>query len=86
MSTCLGDIIRFRDDKLFQGAVDISWFYRDRDKAEAAAAAFVFHGPRYHGVRQKEGYHEHRLTDTATLACSILSQSCGKGEQPFKWP
>ena len=84
MSTCLGDIIRFRDDKLFQGAVDISWFYRDRDKAEAAAAAFVFHGPRYHGVRQKEGYHEHRLTDTATLACSILSQSCGKGEQPFK--
>lgn len=40
MSTCLGDIIRFRDDKLFQGAVDISWFYRDRDKAEAAAAGF----------------------------------------------
>lgn len=84
MSTCLGDIIRFRDDKLFQGAVDISWFYRDRDKARAAAAAFVFHGPRYHGVRQQEGYHEHRLTDTASFACSILSQACGKGDQPFK--
>lgn len=84
MSTCLGDIIRFRDDKLFQGAVDISWFYRDRDKARAAATAFVFHGPRYHGVRQQEGYHEHRLTDTASFACGILSQACGKGEQPFK--
>lgn len=84
MSTCLGDIIRFRDDKLFQGAVDISWFYRDRDKARAAATAFVFHGPRYHGVRQQEGYNEHRLTDTASFACGILSQACGKGEQPFK--
>ena len=84
MSTCLGDIIRFRDDKLFQGAVDISWFYRDRDKARAAATAFVFHGPRYHGVQQQEGYHEHRLTDTASFACGILDQACGKGEQPFK--
>lgn len=84
MSTSLGDIIRFRDDKLFQGAVDISWFYRDRDKAQAAAAAFVFHGPHYHGVRQQEGYREHRLTDTASFACGILSQACGKGEQPFK--
>ena len=68
MSTCLGDIVRFRDDKLFQGAVDISWFYRDRDKAREAARTFVFHGPRYHAVRQQEGYHEHRLTDTATFA------------------
>ncbi len=84
MSTCLGEIIRFRDDKLFQGAVDVSWFYRDRDKAREAAATFVFHGPRYHGVRQQEGYHEHRLTDTATFACSIVNQACGKGEQPFK--
>lgn len=84
MSTCLGDIVRFRDDKLFQGAVDISWFYRDRDKAREAARTFVFHGPRYHAVRQQEGYHEHRLTDTATFACGIVSQACGKGEQPFK--
>lgn len=84
MSMCLGDIIRFHDDKLFQGAVDISWFYRDSDKARTAAAAFVFHGPRYHGVRQQEGYHEHSLTDTASFACGILSQACGKGEQPFK--
>lgn len=83
MNSRLGDIIRFRDDKLFQGAVDISWFSRDRNKSQAAAASFVFHGPRYHGVRQ-EGYHEHKLTDTATFACSILTQACGKGEQPFK--
>jgi len=84
MSTRLGDIIRFRDDKLFQGAVDVSWFSRDRARAEAAAAAFVFHGPRYHGVRQQEGHFEHKLTDTATFAHSILEQACGKGDQPFK--
>lgn len=51
MNSRLGDIIRFRDDKLFQGAVDISWFSRDRERSQAAAASFVFHGPRYHGVR-----------------------------------
>lgn len=84
MSTSLADIVQFRDDKLFQGAVDISWFYRDRDKAREAASAFVFHGPRYHCVQQQEGYHEHRLTDTATFALSILNQACGKGTQPFK--
>ena len=83
MNSRLGDIIRFRDDKLFQGAVDISWFSRDRNKSQAAAASFVFHGPRYHGVRQ-EGYHEHKLTDTASFAYSILEQACGKGSQPFK--
>lgn len=84
MTPRLGSVLRFRDDKLFQGAVDISWFYQDRDRAQAAATAFVFHGPRYHGVPRQEDYHEHSLTDTATFAYSILSQACGKGEQPFK--
>lgn len=84
MNSRLGDIIRFRDDKLFQGAVDISWFSRDRERSQAAAASFVFHGPRYHGVRQQEGYHEHKLTDTASFAYNILSQACGRGTQPFK--
>lgn len=83
MNSLLGDVIRFRDDKLFQGAVDISWFSRDRNNSQAAAASFVFHGPRYHGVHQ-EGYREHKLTDTASFACSIVTQACGKGEQPFK--
>ena len=83
MNSRLGDVIRFRDDKLFQGAVDISWFSRDRNNSQAAAASFVFHGPRYHGAHQ-EGYREHKLTDTATFACSIVTQACGKGEQPFK--
>ena len=84
MTPRLGSVLRFRDDKLFQGAVNISWFYQDRDRAQAAATAFVFHGPRYHGVPRQEDYHEHSLTDTATFAYSILSQACGKGEQPFK--
>ena len=46
MNSRLGDVIRFRDDKLFQGAVDISWFSRDRNNSQAAAASFVFPGPR----------------------------------------
>ncbi len=81
--TALGDIIRFRDDKLFYGAVDVSWFFRDRAKSRAAATAFVFHGPRYHGVRQYENS-EHKATDTASFALGVLQQCCGKGEQPFK--
>lgn len=83
MTTRLGDVIRYRDDKIFQGAVDLSWFYRDRVKSEAAAEAFVFHGPSYHGVQQQNGYGEHKLTDTASFAHHILEQACGKKDCPF---
>ena len=81
----LRDVIRFRDDRLFNGAVNISWFGSDKAKTEAASKAFVFHGPKYHGVQQEDvgTGHGHRLVDTANLARSILRRCYGAEDQPF---
>ena len=46
----LGDILTFREDRFFEGAVQLDWFY-DLDKSRSAAKAFVFHGPKYFGGR-----------------------------------
>lgn len=45
----LSDIIRFRRDLLFQGAVQVGWLETDPELAKKAAEHFVFHGPQYHG-------------------------------------
>ena len=81
----LNDVIQFRGDRLFNGAVNISWFGTDEDKTKAASAAFVFHGPKYHGVQQDDigTAHGHRLVDTASLARSIVRRCYGLEDHPF---
>ena len=49
----LGDIIAFRKDLYFEGAVQADWFY-DREKAALVAENFVFHGKNYFGVEAKK--------------------------------
>lgn len=85
MSKLLSDIVRFRGDKLFNGAVNIDWLETDKAKASAAAAAFVFHGPAYHGVSQTDigTSHGHRLQDTASFVKAIFRRCYGLEEQPF---
>ncbi|RLB74094.1 MAG: hypothetical protein DRH03_02155, partial [Deltaproteobacteria bacterium] len=70
MRLTLHDIIKFRGDRLFNGAVSIDWFLTDGEKRRKAAESFVFHGPKYHGVTQDDiGHaHGHRLQDTASFA------------------
>jgi len=81
----LSDLIIFRGDRLFNGAVNIGWFGTDDDKAGIASTAFVFHGPAYHGVQQTDVgiEHGHRLLDTATLARSVVRRCFGMEDQPF---
>lgn len=85
MSKLLGDIVRFRGDKLFNGAVNIDWLETDEAKALAASSAFVFHGPAYHGVSQTDigTSHGHRLQDTASFVKAIFHRCYGLEEQPF---
>lgn len=85
MVDLLTDIIEFRGDRLFNGAVNIEWFTSDESKAEIASEAFVFHGPRYHGVRQEDigGDHSHQLIDTASFTQSIIQRCSGFEDQPF---
>ena len=81
----LDEFVRFRGDKLFQGAVNIDWFSTNELLAQEAAQAFVFHGPAYHGVDQTDvgTTHGHRLQDTATLVRGIIRRCYGLEEQPF---
>jgi hypothetical protein len=81
----LDDIVRFRGDRLFNGAVSISWFGTDDVKSKAASQAFVFHGPMYHGVQQEDigSGHGHRLMDTATLARAMVRRCYGLEDYSF---
>ena len=85
MNKHLDDIVRFRGDRLFNGAVNISWYISDEAKAKAASEAFVFHGPKYHGVQQEDvgDVHGHKLIDTANFANTIVRRCYGREEQPF---
>lgn len=83
----LQDIVAFRREQLFEGAVQISWFYHNDARAKLAATSFVFHGPSYHGVVQQDldAARDHRLTDTATFTRDLL-RSFAQGdtcENPF---
>ena len=85
MSKYLEDIVAFRGDKLFNGAVNIGWFRTDESRTIDAARAFVFHGPEYHGVSQSDvgDTHGHRLQDTANFALSIIRRAYGQEDAPF---
>ncbi|MCX7020203.1 MAG: hypothetical protein NTY46_14695 [Candidatus Sumerlaeota bacterium] len=81
----LRDLVQFRGERLFNGAVSIDWFGSDEEKTEQACKAFVFHGPEYHGVKQSDvgAEHGHQLKDTATFTRSIVRRCAGIEEQPF---
>src|ERR1700739_3222872 len=85
MPHALRELIRFRSDKLFNGAVNVDWFGADDTRAKSASEAFVFHGPKYHGVSQADvgGEHGHQLLDTASFALSIVRRCYGIEDQPF---
>jgi len=83
--TKLRDVVRFRDDLLFDGAVDLEWLIKDKEKATLAAKSFVFHGPAYHGVTQKDvgTEHGHQLIDSANFTLNIIRRCNGAEDQPF---
>jgi len=85
MAKKLQDVVAFRSDLLFDGAVNVDWFLADDRRRKAAAESFVFHGPKYHGVSQEDvgSTHGHRLIDTATFANSVVKRCLGAESQPF---
>lgn len=85
MQKTLGDLVRFQDERLFEGAVNLDWLNDNPKRADQAASAFVFHGPTYHGVTQEEvgAAHGHRLQDTASFTHSIIRSCVGLSEKPF---
>ncbi|MDY0222152.1 MAG: hypothetical protein RBR67_13515 [Desulfobacterium sp.] len=81
----IGDLVRFQDERLFEGAVNLDWLNENPIRADEAASAFVFHGPAYHGVTQEEisAAHGHTLQDTTSFTHSIIRSCVGLSEKPF---
>lgn len=85
MALTLQEVVKFRSDRLFNGAVNINWFDADDNRARLAASSFVFHGPQYHGVEQQDvgTSHGHALQDSATFSRAIIRRAYGIEDQPF---
>lgn len=81
----LDDVIQFRGDRLFHGAVSLDWIWTQPELSRAAAEAYIFHGHSYHGVDQQDlGIaHGHRLQDTASFSRDFLRRCHGLEGAPF---
>src|SRR5690554_1355179 len=81
----LAEVVRFRKDLLFNGAVQVSWCETDQQMAKKAAEHYVFHGPDYHGVSEEDfATDEHKLIDTASFTLELLERLSGKAtDDPF---
>ncbi len=81
----LSDVIQFRGDRIFHGAVSLDWLWTHPKLSQAAAESFIFHGPSYHGVAQQDigTAHGHRLQDTASFTRAVLRRCHGLESAPF---
>ena len=59
------DLLTFRSDLYFDGAVQADWFYIPSQSAKVASN-FVFHGPKTHAVSLEEVNYKN-LMDTASF-------------------
>lgn len=66
----IGDIIAFRKDLYFEGAVQADWFYVP-EKAAKVAENFVFHGKDYYGVESKT---KNKTIDTISLVKTLAEK------------
>lgn len=64
----LGEVLEFRKDLYFEGAVQADWFY-DPEKASKVAENFVFHGKNYYGVEAKRD-----SIDTISLVKTLVGK------------
>ena len=83
--TKVADIVEFRRDLFFDGAVQIGWFENNPTKRDKAASNFVFHGPEYHGVTAGDisESRSYSLTDTVTFTEKIVDALAGKTNQEY---
>lgn len=77
------EILSFRSDLYFEGAVQADWFYNP-SQSKKVSESFVFHGPQNHAVTTEEvGYRN--LIDTASFAQKIVEKldDSGEHDNPF---
>lgn len=68
----LGNILEFRKDLYFEGAVQADWFY-SQERAAKVAENFVFHGNQYFGV-EDQGVGNKKRIDTISLVEELITK------------
>lgn len=83
MGVKIGDIVNFREELFFNGAVQSDWFY-NREKASLVARNYVFHGSEFFGFSEDE-ISQHKIIDTITFTKNIAEKinSDDTGINPF---
>ncbi|MCR5610022.1 MAG: hypothetical protein K6G26_13265, partial [Lachnospiraceae bacterium] len=66
----IDELIKFKKDMIFQGAVQVDWFY-DYSKAMLVANSFAFHGSEYFGVEEQN---DKKKIDTVSFTKIIASK------------
>lgn len=66
----LSELLEFRKDLYFEGAVQIDWFY-NQEKSKKVAENFVFHGSEYFGIENKG---QNKRIDTIALTKEIAEK------------
>lgn len=69
------NLLAFRSDLYFEGAVQADWFYSP-ERARKVAESFVFHGPSNHAVTAEQVGHSN-LLDTATFSELLAEKMSG---------
>ena len=63
----ISNILSFKKENIFDGAVQIDWFY-DQKLRGTVASSYIFHGPKYFGLTSKDiKESKHKLIDTASF-------------------
>jgi len=86
----VSDLIEFRKDLFFDGAVQLSWVDKKPEIAELAAKNFIFHGQAMHAVGQRDVSHragQTLLKDTVTFTRELvqrcIEESDSSDHNPF---
>ncbi len=75
----LNELIEFKKDLYFEGAVQIDWFYNS-EKAKKVAENFVFHGSEYFGVGNAGA---NKRIDTISLTRELLFKTGNSEHNPL---
>lgn len=70
----LKDLLFFRNEHFFNGAVQADWFY-DTARVRQVAESYIFHGPKYFGVSEGDvATSKHTLIDTISFAEMVANK------------
>lgn len=77
----LGEVVEFRKDLYFEGAVQADWYY-NKDKAGIVSENFVFHGKEYYGIDNSQSGKQRRI-DTISFVKELSEKISDENSNPL---